>query len=81
MHEAALIRRIVARAEAEAGDAQVVALHLSIGAFAQESPRHLRDHFAVATAGTPLEGAQLVVDRSDEPSLDVRLTAIDVEDR
>ncbi len=81
MHEASLVRRLLAQAQAAAGDARVVALHLTIGGLAPESPAHLQQHFDLAGAGTPLEGARLVVGRSGEPSFDVRLTAIDVEDR
>lgn len=81
MHEAHVIRDVVARARAVAGGAQIVALHLAIGAFARESPGHLREHFALVTAGTSLEGARLEVERTDVPSCDVRLRAVDVEDR
>lgn len=81
MHEAHVVRDVMTRALAAAGGAPVAALHVHLGAFSPESPDHLRHHFGLAAAGTPLEGARLLVERSEEPSFDVRLTAIDVEVR
>lgn len=81
MHEAHVIRDVIAKAVAAAAGARVAALHLRLGALSPESPEHLSHHFGLAAAGTPLAGARLWVERTDEPTFDVRLTAIDVEDR
>lgn len=83
MHEAALIRGVVARALAAAGDDRVAAVHLRVGALAAESPAHLRFHFAAAVTGTAAAGARLVIERETDPAaagaLGVRLAAVDVE--
>ncbi len=81
MHEAHLIRDVIPAALAAAAGAPVAALHLRLGALCPESPEHLRFHFALASADTPLEGARLCVEWSTEQSFDVRLTAVDVVDR
>lgn len=84
MHEAAVIRDVVARVLAAAGEERVAGVHVRVGALAAESPAHLRLHFEAATAGTPLAGARLVIEEESDiaaaGALGVRLTGIDVEE-
>lgn len=85
MHEAHLARDLVRQALAVAGPGPVESVHVRIGALAAESAAHLREHFALAAAGTVLGEARLVVDHGTDPAdqraLGVVLTAIDVAGR
>jgi len=81
VHEAGIADRIldivVARA-AEAGALRIASIHLEAGALARVSEDALRFHWEQHAAGTPAEGAELHVVRTDEAT-DLRLISIDVE--
>ena len=82
MHEAALVRSLISRAEAVAmaeGAVRVSAVELRQGRLGHVSPEHLRDHFDRAAMGTLLEGAEVSVhEAGDDDSL--VLVAVTVED-
>ncbi len=85
MHEAALVRSLVARAVevvAEAGAERAARIEVRVGALAHLDPEAAGIHFAAAVTGTPVESAELVITRATDPSeagaLDVVLTSVDV---
>ncbi|MDW8468562.1 MAG: hydrogenase maturation nickel metallochaperone HypA [Burkholderiales bacterium] len=69
MHESSLTDSLVraaldlARAE---GARRIAAVRVRIGALAQISPAHLREHFEHSALGTIAEGAQLLVRVADD---------------
>lgn len=77
------MRRIARVAERE-GAERIEEVHLRLGALAQISPDHLREHFEEAAAGGIAEGARLVIrvdaDVSDERAQDILLESLVVED-
>jgi hydrogenase nickel incorporation protein HypA/HybF len=86
MHESSLladlIKKILELAQ-QAGALKVVKVTLQIGALANISAEHLREHFVEAVAGTIIEGAQLVAIESSDvyapTAQDILLKDIDVE--
>ena len=87
MHEATLLKDIMAKLERIADEEEVTritAVHLRLGALAHISPDHLREHFEEASRGTRAEGARVEVDEGteiDEPhAQDILLTAVEVPD-
>ena len=86
MHESGLIEDLLAKIEAVARDhsaRQVVRVEVSIGPLAAIEPEHLREHFAMAAAGTVAEGAELQVTVSEDlwtPNPhDVLLKSVEIE--
>jgi len=81
MHEAGMVDRILeivlARA-AEAGASRITMIHLEAGPLSGVSDESLRFHWAEHAAGTAAEGANLVVDPTDD-LIELRLVSIDVE--
>jgi len=68
MHELSVAVELVELAAAEVerlGEVRAVALHLRLGPLAGVVEEALIFSFDVATAGTPLEGARLVIERED----------------
>ncbi len=66
MHEYGLMEAVVARALEACGNdagARPVRLHVQVGEFAFASQESLETAFEVLTRGTPLEGAQLDIER------------------
>lgn len=86
MHELqtvnALYRKAVEVAEHE-GAENVTKVTIRLGAFSHLSERHLREHFATAAAGSPIETAELEIWTSsdtDEPTAhEVELVSVEVE--
>ncbi len=86
MHEATLvadlIRKVVAVARDEGGG-RVVAVSVRLGALSHLSPEHLREHVAMAAAGTVAEGARLDITCGDDPAdagaQDIVLIAVEIE--
>lgn len=80
--------RAAARAADDAGAGRVTVVRVRVGALSGMSEGHLRDHFAVAAAGTVLEGAVLEIAPArsgaiaiDDPAArDVMLTGLEVVD-
>lgn len=71
MHEAALLRDLMARIEmvaADAGAGRVTRVEVWLGALSHFTPEHFREHFADAAAGTKAAGAEVAC----QPSTDVR---------
>jgi hydrogenase nickel incorporation protein HypA/HybF len=86
MHESGLIEDLLGKVEAVARQhsaRKVVRIEVSIGPLAAIEPEHLREHFAMAAAGTVAEGAELEVIVSEDlsaPDLHaVLLKSIEVE--
>ncbi len=86
MHEASLMthlmRQIREVAVAEQAS-RVVRIKVWCGALSHMSPAHFAEHFSLAAAGTPAEGAELDVTVSDDPSdphaQDIVLESVEVE--
>lgn len=90
MHEAGLVADLVRRVEALAREHQarrVLEVRVRLGALAHLSPGHLREHFALAAAGTLAATARLEIEESsdlaDPQAQDLVLHGIevDVDDR
>lgn len=86
MHESGLIQDLLEKIESVARDhsaRKVVRIEVSIGPLAAIEPEHLREHFAMAAAGTVAEGAELQVTVSEDlsaPDLhSVLLKSVEVE--
>jgi hydrogenase nickel incorporation protein HypA/HybF len=65
MHEMSLALSLIELADGEAAryaPARITSLHVRIGALAAVVPDALRFSFGVASSGTPLEHAQLVIE-------------------
>lgn len=87
MHEAHLMRDLMARIEAVAaaeGAARVTRVSVWLGALAHMSEAHFAEHFREGSAGTLADGAALDVTLSEDtthPSAqDILLRSIEVED-
>ncbi len=91
MHEAGLARDLIRKAEdvaIAAGARRVTAVTVRIGALANVTGDHLREHFAAEASGTLVEGAQVEVVEgpdgdgalSDPHSMDLLLLGIEVEE-
>lgn len=62
MHELAIAEGIVDAVRIRTGDRTVRAVRLQVGRLSGVLPDALTFSFELATSGTPLEGAQLVID-------------------
>lgn len=91
MHEAGLARDLIRRAEDLAiaeGARRVTAVTVRIGALANVTGDHLRQHFAQEARGTMAEGARVEVAAgpdgeaalADPHSMDLLLVGIEVEE-
>ena len=85
MHESGLVGDLVRKADAVVaadGAHHAVAVSVRTGALSHLSAQHLRTHFAVASEGTRLEGAELAVVADDDPrsldALDLVLVSVEV---
>jgi len=86
MHEARLMRDLMARIEAVAraeGGARVTGVRVWLGALSHFSPAHFREHFVDASAGTLAQGAEVACELSDDmnhtDAQGVRLVSVDVQ--
>jgi hydrogenase nickel incorporation protein HypA/HybF len=86
MHEQALMDGLMRQIEevaAAEGAVRVTRLRVWCGALAHFTPEHFREHFERASAGTAAEGAEVLVELSDEithpDASGIRLESIDVE--
>ncbi|MCO5167666.1 MAG: hydrogenase maturation nickel metallochaperone HypA [Planctomycetes bacterium] len=70
MHETGLIKGLVRAALEAAAGGKVAAVGVRIGALSGISAAHLREHWDEALPGTPLEGAALRAETSDDPTDD-----------
>ena len=69
MHEASLMSGLVAQIERAARDhdaSKVVGVDIWLGALSHMSPDHLSEHFGEAVRGTLAEGAELVIEQSED---------------
>ncbi|KUY61028.1 MULTISPECIES: hydrogenase/urease maturation nickel metallochaperone HypA [unclassified Burkholderia] len=69
MHETGLVRELVRRiahAVHEAGANGVSDVHVWMGALVPFSLEHFREHFEEEVRGTPVEGAALHIESSDD---------------
>lgn len=87
MHEAALMRDVMARIEQvvrEAGGARARRVEVWLGALSHFTPEHFREHFCDAASGGPAEGATVVCVQSDDithaDAGGVRVLRLEVDD-
>ena len=69
MHEASLIRDLLRKIDdvsREHGGAPVRSLTVRLGALSHFSPEHFREHFDVASPGSPAAGARLEIVMCDD---------------
>ena len=65
MHESSLLKDLLSKVKTiaeENGADKVIGVKVKLGALAQISPDHLREHFDMAVTGTVAEGARLDVE-------------------
>lgn len=86
MHETSLMKRLLEAIEKVAKEnraCRVTKVYVTIGALANITPQHLREHFDRAVKGTLAEGAQLIVQVSEEmrdsSALGVQLERVELE--
>ena len=86
MHEASLMNGLldqVATIAAREGDGRVAAINVYIGALAQISDEHFREHFVEATYGTDFEDVELSIEMGeniDDPhAQDIVLKSVEIE--
>lgn len=86
MHEASLMQdlmRKIAAVVAEHDGRRAIAIEVWLGALSHMSPAHFEEHFAVASPGTPAEGARVAIETSDDiahpHAQDILLTSVEVE--
>lgn len=86
MHEASLMRGLMAKMEEIAGteDARIVRVSVWLGALSHMSAEHFAEHFEASAAGTRAEGAELSVtvstDISDPHAQDILLESVELEE-
>ncbi len=87
MHEQALIAAVVRQLEEVAATedaSRITAVRVWCGALSHFTPEHFREHFERAAAGTVAEGAEVIVDVSedatDPDASGVRVVSVEVED-
>lgn len=87
MHEASLTNNLVHKIEEVAqleNAGRVVRVEVWLGALSHMSPAHFQEHFDVASAGSIAEGAELVIETSDDirhsEAQNVLLKRIETED-
>jgi len=85
-HERSLLSGVLARINAVAraeGAERITRVALRLGALAQCSPDHLREHFVAAARGTVAEGAEVTItfipDPMDPHAHEVVLDSVEVE--
>ena len=86
MHETGIVRDLVRRLQAAAGNAgaiRVAGVSMRLGALSAFSPAHFQEHFEAEARGTLAEGAALQIlvsdDVTDPQAQDVVLESIDLE--
>jgi hydrogenase nickel incorporation protein HypA/HybF len=62
VHERSLVKDLVRRVEQAAAGARVTVVRVRLGKLCHLSPEHLRGHFAHVAAGSPVAGAELVIE-------------------
>ncbi len=87
MHETGMIRGLVNKVEEIAkaeGSSKVKKIVIKLGAMANITPDHLKEHFVEETPGTIAEGAELEIiqmeDLKDLNAQDILIDSIEVED-
>jgi hydrogenase nickel incorporation protein HypA/HybF len=83
MHESSLMAELLEKIEASARQnsaVKVTAVQLTVGALANISPDHLREHFVLAAPGTIAEGADVRIRVSEDPlSSGIVLESLELE--
>jgi hydrogenase nickel incorporation protein HypA/HybF len=87
MHEMSLMNNLISKIKTladEQGGAEVVGVHVWLGALSHISPDHFRDHFEQGTKGTLAERAHLEIvtsnDIDDPNAQEILLQSIEVDD-
>jgi hydrogenase nickel incorporation protein HypA/HybF len=65
MHELSITQSVVETVTERTGNAEVVSVRLRVGRLSGVVPDAMRFCFELVTAGTPLEGARLEIDRPE----------------
>jgi hydrogenase nickel incorporation protein HypA/HybF len=85
MHEASLMSDLMSKLETVLqgqGEAEVLSVHITLGALAHISPVHFREHFSTAAYGTRLADTRLEVtlmhDINDPRAQDIILESVEV---
>lgn len=85
MHEASLISDLMNKLETVLqgqDEAEVLSVHVTLGALSHISPEHFREHFNAAVSGTRLAQARLEVklmdDINDPRAQDIILESVEV---
>jgi hydrogenase nickel incorporation protein HypA/HybF len=86
MHESSLMADLLRKIEFFTRDQdarRILGVRVSLGALANISPDHFREHFVLAARGTPAEGARLEIevlpDLQDPRAQQIVLESLDVE--
>lgn len=78
-----LLQKIEDAARQDSPDSKVVAVRVRLGALANISADHFREHFEEAVRGTRAHGAVLTIVESSDPTdphaQDIMLESVDVE--
>ncbi len=87
MHETALVRDVVRRAEDLArstGARRVVGVRVRLGALSHLSVEHFREHFDIEARDTLAAGAALEIEMSNDPddpyAQAIRLESVDLDE-
>jgi hydrogenase nickel incorporation protein HypA/HybF len=85
MHEASLMNNLISKIESVAREqnaTRVLGISVRLGALSHMSASHFREHFAVSSAGTVAEGAELKIevltDTSDPHAQDILLESVEI---
>lgn len=78
-----LLHKIEDAARHDGPGSKVIGVQVRLGALANISAGHFREHFVEAARGTVAEGAELTVlestDPTDSHALDIMLESVDIE--
>ena len=85
MHEASLMNDLMRKIESVAREqnaTRVLGIRVRLGALSHMSASHFREHFAVASAGTVADGAELKIevltDTSDPHAQEILLESVEI---
>jgi hydrogenase nickel incorporation protein HypA/HybF len=85
MHEASLMNNLISKIESVAREqnaTRVLGISVRLGALSHMSASHFREHFAVSSAGTVAEGAELKIevltDTNDPNAQEILLESVEI---
>lgn len=87
MHEHLLLRDLISKIQSlgrEQNAKKILNVTIRVGVLSHISPEHLREHFDRAVKGTIIEGADLVIDQTDDPNdihaQDIMLDSVEISE-